>query len=454
MPTPSSPPPDDQPPISSHELLDLLGKLLDRPVGFHRALADVGGGATAGLFLSQALYWSRRTTDRAGWFWKTQQEWQAETALTRREQETARARLRAIGVLEERHAGVPAKLYFRVDLARLAALLRGVAGQDGGNRQTRMMGSAALAGRKAPDQDGGKRHPLKGAETTTETTQRLQQHAEASPTTAGAPHPDDVVVVHPPELVQVLTGRGVTAGVARRLVADHDPAGVARQVEYHDHERAADPADPRLTPGRLRRRIEGDWAPPPGFVPTDKRAREAVEEDRQRAEAHAVRADEDERRRREHAATLAAVGATAEEQATWHIIATSPTPLPTIFRTALFRAPGERTPPVIILRTTEERARAVGDGTARARREVERRLRERFPTYARAALAGGLSARYVAYDGCAEQPADAARGDVVTAVRPATSRHTAASRGRSGTSAAESGQTTRPVPVPPRQNPH
>jgi len=125
-----------------------------------------------------------------------------------------------------------------------------------------------------------------------------------------------------------------------------------------------------------------------------------------------------------------------------------------LFRTALFRAPGERTPPVIVLRTAEEHARAVGDGSARARREVERRLRERFPTYARAALAGGLGARYVAYDDCAEQPADAARGDVIAAVRAATPRHMAASRGRSGTSAAESGQTARPVPAPPRRNPH
>jgi len=403
MPTPSPPPPDDQPPISPHDLLDLLGTLLDRPVGFHRALADVGGGATAGLFLSQALYWSRRTTDRAGWFWKTQQEWQAETALTRREQETARARLRATGVLQERHAGVPAKLYFRVDLARLAALLRGVAGQDGGNRQTRMAGSATLAGRKAPHQDGGKRQPLKGTETTTETTQRLQQqHAGTSPTAEGASHPDDVVVAHADQLVQSLTERGVTAGVARRLVADHDPAAVARQIEYHDHERAADPADPRLTPGRLRRRIEGDWAPPPGFVPAAERARLAAEEDRRSADAHAARVAEDERHRREHAATLAAVGATAADQAAWHALLTTPTPLPSLFRTALFRSPREGMPPVIILRTAEERDRALGGAYAKVRQELERRLRARFPAHARAILTDAGQVRYATCNECAE----------------------------------------------------
>ncbi len=66
----------------------------------------------------------------------------------------------------------------------------------------------------------------------------------------------------------------------------------------------------------------------------------------------------------------------------------------------LAKAP-KGTGPVIILRTPEERDRATSDGYARERRELERRLRERFPTYARAALAGGLGARYVAYDDCA-----------------------------------------------------
>jgi hypothetical protein len=424
MPAPASPPPAEQQPIGPHELLDLLSTLLDRPVGFHRALADVGGGATAGLFLSQALYWSRRTADPAGWFWKTQQDWQAETALTRREQETARARLRATGVLQERHAGVPAKLYFRVDLARLAALLRGVVGQDGGKRhpgaeapaqdggkrQPRMAGSAALAGREAPDQDGGKRQPLIGAETTPETTQRpQQQHAGASPTTAGASHPGDVVV-HADQFIQALTERGVTAGVARCLVAGRAPAAVARQVEYYDHERATDPADPRLTPGRLRRRIEEDWAPPPGFVPPDEQGRRAAEEDWQRADTRANREAEDERCRRKRAATLAAVGATAEEQAIWHALAGNPIPLPLLFRGALFRAPRMGAGPVIILRTPGERDRAIGGGYAKERRELERRLRARYPAYARAALAGAPGTRYAAYDEYAAEPARS--GDV------------------------------------------
>ena len=188
--------------------------------------------------------------------------------------------------------------------------------------------------------------------------------------------------------------------MARRLVADHGPA-VALQVAYHDHERTADPADPRLTPGRLRRRIEEDWAPPPGFVPTTERERQATEEARQRTDSHAAHAADDECRRRERAATLVAVGATAEDQAAWHVVVGSPTPLPMLFREALFRAPYKGTGPVIILRTPEERDRATGDGYARERRELERRLRERFPAYARSALLGRVGVCYAAYDECA-----------------------------------------------------
>jgi hypothetical protein len=204
-------------------------------------------------------------------------------------------------------------------------------------------------------------------------TETPQQQTTPSFAGARATQPAAVVVASP-RLVQLLTERGITAGMAR-------------QVAHYDHERPGNPADQRLTPGRLRR-IEGDWAPPPGFVPAAERECRAVEKARQRADARAERVAGDERCRRERAATLAAVGATAEEQATWHILATSPTPLPMILREAPFRAPGARTPPVIILHSAEAGARAGGDGYARTRREVERWLHERFPAYARAALGG------------------------------------------------------------------
>lgn len=97
--------------------------LLDRPIAFHRCYVTLSGSVNAGLLLSQAVYWSLRTTDPDGWFYKTREEWEAETGLTRTEQETARRLLRQIDVLEEKNAGLPKKLYFRINAAQLEELL-------------------------------------------------------------------------------------------------------------------------------------------------------------------------------------------------------------------------------------------------------------------------------------------------------------------------------------------
>jgi hypothetical protein len=104
-------------------MIDLIKKLSDRPIAFHRIYAKISGGITSGLMLSQAMYWSSRTNDSDGWFYKTADEWEEETALSRREQETARMRLRNAGFWEEKLRGVPAKLHFRIDQNKLISSL-------------------------------------------------------------------------------------------------------------------------------------------------------------------------------------------------------------------------------------------------------------------------------------------------------------------------------------------
>ena len=89
--------------------------LLDRPIAYHRPFAAISGSICGGVFLSQAFYWSQRTSDPDGWFWKTQEQWFNETFMSRYEQETARKKLIAIGVLEQKRQGLPAKLFYRID---------------------------------------------------------------------------------------------------------------------------------------------------------------------------------------------------------------------------------------------------------------------------------------------------------------------------------------------------
>jgi hypothetical protein len=142
-----------------------LIEYFDRPIAFHRIFVTLTGSVAAGLLLSQALYWSRRTTPLSGWFYKTQAEWEEETGLKRSEQETARKRLRQTTFWEEKRRGIPAKLYFRVDLAELERVLlqqpapRPLRGknpqsnhQSAGFQQTRMPTSRRLERQDPADQ--------------------------------------------------------------------------------------------------------------------------------------------------------------------------------------------------------------------------------------------------------------------------------------------------------------
>lgn len=163
----------------------MLYELLDRPIAYHRILAEIAGSASGGVFLSQAIYWAKRATLPDGWFYKTSDQWFEETYLTRREQETVRKRLTAINILQEEKRGVPAKLHYRVNENELErhVLQRHdtLAHADGqGAVQTSLAENAKLDWRKAPNKDGGKRqtNTETTAETTSETTKAISSDDE------------------------------------------------------------------------------------------------------------------------------------------------------------------------------------------------------------------------------------------------------------------------------------
>lgn len=127
----------------------MISDYLDRPIAFHRVFVAISGSVTGAVFLSQALYWSKRTTSSDGFFYKTQAEWEEETGLSRREQESVRKRLKAVGILSESLRGTPAKLYYKVELDVLDSALS--PSKPDGKRQTSMAESAKLDWRKAPN---------------------------------------------------------------------------------------------------------------------------------------------------------------------------------------------------------------------------------------------------------------------------------------------------------------
>lgn len=151
--------------------------LTDRPVAYHPILAKACGGATVGLFLSQLLYWTGRGKLADGWFWKSASELENETGLTRNEQETARKKLKAIGVLEEKLAGVPATLHFRINFDALETAL-----QFGENSKSSLAKSDKLDSGFSPNLIGEKHQTIQRLpETTTENTQYETSKNEVSP---------------------------------------------------------------------------------------------------------------------------------------------------------------------------------------------------------------------------------------------------------------------------------
>jgi len=137
--------------------IDVL-ELLDRPIAYHVIFVKVANSVVGGVFLSQAFYWQRRgKQDQYGWWWHTQNQWTAETGLSRRELETARKKLRNSGILEERNQGIPKKIYYRLNIGRLIEKIEQNQ-QSARNRHTCLAHNDIKECTLPPNKCGGMRH--------------------------------------------------------------------------------------------------------------------------------------------------------------------------------------------------------------------------------------------------------------------------------------------------------
>jgi hypothetical protein len=241
--------------------------LTDRPIAYHPILAHIVGSAIAAILLSQFLYWLPRSRDHEGWFYKDRDDIQAETGLTRDNQETARRVLREATILEEKYAGMPKRLYFRIDMGELTKRLSTYAQRSypaqtqPGNSQTGAFHPTRRV--HSTQQDGGNpadmsvaTHPA-NTETTTETTPKKQQQGTAvAPEVPVARQEGEPVVVLSDASqgaadaaggFDVLTGalglgalqtelvrRGVSEGAAKKWLRDRTPEYIVELLGYHD----------------------------------------------------------------------------------------------------------------------------------------------------------------------------------------------------------------------------
>jgi hypothetical protein len=312
--------------------------LTDRPVAYHPILAHVFGSALAALLLSQLLYWQPRSRDEEGWFYKDRDEIFEETGLTRDNQETARALLRkpvedgGVGIIEEKYAGMPRRLYYRINMGeltrRLAAYAQGrntssqpqaQSGdvQLGAFHPTSRVHSTQQAGGVSTSMSAGT--PPANTETTTETTQRTQQ--QATVTQPGKPDPvtagSDVVVSRPGSqkrsdersvetvttikdeppssaLIDELVSRGVGLATAKALVRGIRPNLIREKIALFDWAKLQRPGlISKSDGGWLRMAIETNYPLPAEYAQAgEQEKRRQIDQEKQEAQAHQAVQDE------------------------------------------------------------------------------------------------------------------------------------------------------------------
>lgn len=159
------------------EILTLISRLtgqanvLTIPVLF----IDFAGSLDAALLLSQILYWSDRTEDREGWFYKTYGQWKDELRLTEYEVRKAARHLVDLGAIEvevRRAAGSPT-VHYRISDNFSVSILKKL--QYGNQRNSRMEPSKSKGSLQYRDSDKDY------AETTAATTLNvLPEHVHAA----------------------------------------------------------------------------------------------------------------------------------------------------------------------------------------------------------------------------------------------------------------------------------
>lgn len=93
---------------------------------YQPGLAIVLDSVNTAILLSQLLYWHGKGSNKDGWIYKTIKEMEAETGLSRYQQETAIDKCRNLEILDYKISGIPAKRHFRIKMDVLENILPGL----------------------------------------------------------------------------------------------------------------------------------------------------------------------------------------------------------------------------------------------------------------------------------------------------------------------------------------
>lgn len=107
---------------------EILHGYLTKPLVIYPAYAQLIGNLSGAAFLARAVYWQMRAAPRnGGWWFHSATCLQEQCHISRCEHEQARQRLKKLMILKEIRAGIPGRIWYKIDFDALAAALASTA---------------------------------------------------------------------------------------------------------------------------------------------------------------------------------------------------------------------------------------------------------------------------------------------------------------------------------------
>lgn len=108
---------------------ELLQQLNQRPIAYYPVYREITGSTTAGILLSQLMYWFAKKDK----IFKTDEEIRAEIHLTADEFKSAKKKIKELDFITVTREGVPAKTYYEINWEIYQTCMCDLLKLDGGN---------------------------------------------------------------------------------------------------------------------------------------------------------------------------------------------------------------------------------------------------------------------------------------------------------------------------------
>jgi len=103
------------------EIKILFDELNEKPIVYHKIYAQITNSITAGLLLSQIVYWDK--TMKGNEFYKTDKDWCKELSMGKYELKGAKQKLSELKIVNLKRKSIPAKTYYKLNKDYLIRLI-------------------------------------------------------------------------------------------------------------------------------------------------------------------------------------------------------------------------------------------------------------------------------------------------------------------------------------------